>query len=235
MKFRLVEDMITVQDKLNPVLWDSNNQLKTDIKKKILELVEEFRSTLDIPLKVLDVNIVGSNASYNYTKKSDIDVHIITNFDEYGYPEELVQAAMNSFKANFNSKYDVKYKGYDVEIYVEDVKSSPQSNGIYSVLKDEWIKEPVKLQPVDVQLEPELSEYKDLIDDALKSNNVEQINSIIDDLYVLRRNSLVSEGEFSAGNLIFKQLRNDGLLDALKEKRVELASRELSVESLRNI
>ena len=92
MKFTLVESflteaLVTIQDELNPVLW-SDNKLRPEIKEKIMDLINEFQSTLDIPLTILDINIVGSNASYNYTDKSDVDVHIITNFDEYGYPEE---------------------------------------------------------------------------------------------------------------------------------------------------
>lgn len=233
MQFTLVESFlneaaVTIQDKLNPVLW-SDNKLRPEIKEKIMDLINEFQSTLDIPLTILDINIVGSNASYNYTDKSDVDVHIITNFDEYGYPEELVQAAMNSFKTNFNNKYDVKYNGFDVELYVEDVKSSPQSNGIYSVVRDEWIKEPIKLEPIDVDLEPEYSNYVNRINKILTNGNESDILKVIDDLYLLRRNSLVVDGEFGKGNLVFKTIRNDGLLDALKERRIELASKELSI------
>ena len=233
MKFTLVESflnetLVTIQDELNPVLW-SDNKLRPEIKEKIMELVTEFNSTLDIPLTILDINIVGSNASYNYTDKSDVDVHIVTNFEEYGYPKEFIEAAMNSFKTNFNNKYDVNYGGYNVEIYVEDVKSSPNSNGIYSVVRDEWIKEPTKLQPVDVDLEPEYSLFIDRINEILNNGTEEDILRVIDDLYLLRRNSLVVDGEFGKGNLIFKTIRNDGLLDALKERRVELASKELSI------
>lgn len=233
MKFTLVESflneaMVTIQDELNPVLW-SDNKLRPEIKEKIMDLVNEFQSTLDIPLTILDINIVGSNASYNYTDKSDVDVHIITNFEEYGYPKEFVEAAMNAFKTNFNNKYDVTYSGYNVEVYVEDIKSSPQSNGIYSVVRDEWIKEPVKLQPIEVELEPELTEFTKRINQIIMSGSEQDIVNIIDDLYLLRRNSLVVDGEFGKGNLIFKTIRNDGLLDALKEKRVEISSKELSI------
>lgn len=233
MNFKLVksflnEAMVTVRDELNPVLW-SNHKLRPEVKEKIMELVDEFNSTLDIPLTILDINIVGSNASYNYTDKSDVDVHIVTNFEEYGYPQEFVQAAMNAFKANFNNKYDITYGGYNVEVYVEDVKSSPQSNGIYSVLSDSWIKEPAPLPQIDVDLEPELTEFTDRINQILTTGTELDIIKVIDDLYLLRRNSLVVGGEFDKGNLIFKQLRNDGLLDALKERRIEISSKELSL------
>ena len=233
MKFTLVESflnetLVTIQDELNPVLW-SDNKLRPEIKEKIMDLVNEFQSTLDIPLTILDINIVGSNASYNYTDKSDVDVHIVTNFEEYGYPKEFIEAAMNSFKTNFNNKYDVNYGGYNVEVYVEDVKSSPNSNGIYSVVRDEWIKEPVKLQPIDIDLEPEYSLFVDRINEILNNGTEEDIIRVINDLYLLRRNSLVVDGEFGKGNLIFKTIRNEGLLDALRERRVELASQELSI------
>lgn len=233
MKFKLVESLLTeasvvIHDELNPVLWDGMT-LRDEVRTKILDLVKEFQSTLDIPLTILDINIVGSNASYNYTEKSDVDVHIVTNFEEYGYPQELVQAAMNSFKSNFNTKYDVTYGGFNVEVYVEDVKSAPQSNGIYSVVDNEWIKEPVKLDPISVDLEPEYSEMTDRINSILTSGTEQDIINVVDDLYVIRRNSLVQGGEFGKGNLIFKQIRNDGLLDALKDRRVELASQELSI------
>jgi len=71
--------------------------------------------------------------------------------------------------------------------------------------------------------------FVDRINDILTSGTEEDIIRVIDDLYLLRRNSLVVDGEFGKGNLIFKTIRNDGLLDALKERRVELASKELSI------
>ena len=225
----LNEELIVYKDKLNPVLWDENDSLKPEVREKILELVNEFNNNLETPLAILDVELVGSNASYNYNDKSDVDVHIITNFSNYGDPEELVSAAVNAFKTNFNKAYNVDYDGYNVEIYVEDVNSSPMSNGIYSVLRDEWIKKPEPIDPIDVELEPELTDYRKRINTILQGDSVEDIQNMIDALYVLRRNSLATGGEFSKGNLIFKAIRNDGLLDGLKNKKVELRSKELSI------
>ena len=226
----LKEELYNNNSTLNPILWE-NNKLKPQVREKILDLVDAFQNTLDIPLKILDINIVGSNASYNYNNNSDVDIHIITNFEQYGYPEELVQAAMQSFKTNFNNKLNVKYGGFNVELYIEDVNSSPQSNGIYSVMEDKWIKEPKKLEPIEVDLEPEYSQCTKQINELLNDNNTqsEDITEFIDRIYVLRRNSLLKDGEFGKGNLIFKKLRNEELLDKLKEKKNELLSKELSI------
>ena len=39
------------------------------------------------------------------------------------------------------------------------------------------------------------------------------------------------DGEYGKGNLIFKELRNQGVLQALKDKKVELETKEMSLES----
>ena len=40
------------------------------------------------------------------------------------------------------------------------------------------------------------------------------------------------DGEFGEGNLVFKQFRNDGYLDTLKDRMYKVKSKELSLESL---
>ena len=229
----IVED-IKSNDKLNPVIWDDDGHLKPDVREKILQIANEFKSSISdfIDLNIIDIEIVGSNAAYNYTDKSDIDVHIITDFNDYGNPDELVQAAMNANKANFNRSYDIDFKGYNVEVYVQDIKSTVTSNGIYSVFEDRWIKEPVKLDIPDIDLEPELSEKIKEANKLLKSGTYEDIRKYIDSLYILRRHGLAQDGEYSKGNLIFKEIRNLDLLDNLKSKLVDLRSKELSIESI---
>ena len=47
----------------------------------------------------------------------------------------------------------------------------------------------------------------------------------------MRKDSLAINGEFGKGNLIFKQLRNEGLLSLLRDKIKDLTSKKLSLES----
>lgn len=224
----LTEHTVLIHDELNPVLWDGM-ELRPEVKDKILAIVEEFQSTLDIPLDILDVNLVGSNASYNYTDKSDVDVHIVTDFEEYGYPMELVNAAMQAFKKVFNDTYDIDFDGYNVELYVEDVNTSPNSNGIYSVLNDTWIKVPAKLEPVEIELEPEYTDFCNRIDAIAENGTGQDVVDMMNELKMLRRNSLAVDGEFGKGNLIFKQLRNNDYISKLKDRKIVLASEELSI------
>ena len=228
----LLKEKFEIHDTLNPKLW-FNNKLKDDVKQKIVQIVEQFVSTCDVPLHIVDVHIVGSQASYNYTQYSDLDVHIISNFELVDCSKEILQVAYNSVKTKFNSDYDITIKDIDVELYVEDVKSSVTSNGIYSLYEDSWIKFPKKLTNVpNVDVSDEVSLWTTKINNAISSNDSERIEKIIDDLYLERQSSLYSDGEYGKGNQLFKEIRNLGLLDRLKDSYKSSRSKELSLESL---
>jgi len=230
----LVENL-EIHDTLNPKLWDSNDKLIPDVRDKILEIVEEFKKNVkemtDLELNPLDIYIVGSNASYNYTSHSDVDVHIVINFDTIDENSGLVQSLMNFQKSSFNSGYDISIHGIDVELYVEDLNSTALSNGVFSVMQDQWIKKPEKIEVEEIDINDDVDEWKEKINAALDSKSADDIGKVIDDLYILRKNSLLSGGEFSEGNLVFKSIRDLELLQDLKDSYTKLRSKELSLEN----
>lgn len=218
---------------LNPKLWE-NGKLKKDVSERIIEIVGAFVERLLVTIDIIDIHIVGSNASYNYTDNSDIDVHIVTNFETIGSPEEVVQALYNSERARFNSAFEITIKGIPVEIYVEDVRTGTASNGIYSVINDEWIKKP-KRQAVtvrDMTNDESVLAWEKRIKDALLADTSDEIREVINALYLMRKNSIASEGEYGYGNLVFKELRNRGLLDKLKNAYDDRLEDELTLEAL---
>ena len=119
--FSKYNENLVIHKTLNPLIWDSNtNKLKQDVAQRLLEIVEQFKSTLEVPLNVIDIHIVGSQASYNYTEYSDLDVHIVTNFELLDASPELLQAMYNAVKAKFNTDYDITVKGINVELSKEE-------------------------------------------------------------------------------------------------------------------
>lgn len=58
------------------------------------------------------------------------------------------------------------------------------------------------------------------------------ISDFIEDLYDLRKESIATDGEYGIGNLVFKEFRNRGYLDKLKDMKNEERSKELSLEKL---
>ena len=219
-----------MQKELNPKLWE-DKKLKRDVREAIIDIVSEFMDNLIIPVEILDVRVVGSNASYNYTEHSDLDVHIISNLELVGSPTEIVQALYNSERSNFNRTHNIKIKGIDVELYVEDVNSSVTSNGIYSVIDDIWIKEPQMVKERSVKIDKkELHDLVNSVKSVLADGDSNDIKDCINMLYLMRKDSIAIDGEYGVGNLLFKEIRNRGLLNALKDKYNEMISDELTLE-----
>lgn len=219
-----------MQKELNPKLWE-DKKLKRDVREAIIDIVSEFMDNLIIPVEILDVRVVGSNASYNYTEHSDLDVHIISNLELVGSPTEIVQALYNSERSNFNRTHNIKIKGIDVELYVEDVNSSVTSNGIYSVIDDIWIKEPQIIKERSVKIDKkELRDLVNSVKSVLADGDSGDIKDCINMLYLMRKDSIAIDGEYGIGNLLFKEIRNRGLLSALKDKYNEMISDELTLE-----
>ena len=229
----MILESFEVHDTLNPKIWTSDNKLRPEVQDKILKIVQEFKDYIEAPLWVSDIHLVGSNASYNYHDTSDLDVHIVANYDLVDAPKELLQAFYNVQRANFKSTYDISLHGVEVELYVEDINASAVTNGIYSVLEQRWIKFPKKLTNIiQPDIDSDVEEWEKVINDAIEAKDIDTITQLIDDVYLLRKNSLATDGEYGAGNLTFKELRNRELIQKLKDARNELISQGLSLEAL---
>lgn len=63
-----------------------------------------------------------------------------------------------------------------------------------------------------------------------RQSKLEKIDNLIEDIYNIRKEGMEEEGEYSIKNLIFKEFRNLGYLDNLKELRKKEISKELSLE-----
>lgn len=228
--------MIEYHKTLNPKLW-LDNKLIPEVKTKLIEIYQTFINKLkenEIPIDVVDVLLLGSNASYNYTDNSDIDLHIVTDFEDLGLNNTLAQIFYNNEKSKFNDDYDISIKGLPVEVYIEDINAGTKSNGIYSLLQDKWIKFPEYNPPKEVDYSFLLNVYQNKVNNALQGTP-EQIKSTINEIKMLRKISLMNDGEYSKGNLVFKELRNNGSIDNLYNKLHELTSKELSLEKINNL
>lgn len=221
-------------DELNPDLWE-NDELKSEVKDKLLEIVNKFKENLsedDIELDIKDIVIIGSNANYNYTEQSDIDLHIVADTSVYEDQKELAVKLYDAYKRLFNNKYDPTIYGHEVEIYVEPDNIRANSNGMYS-LNTGWLKFPenTAIPALDeTELQSLVSDYEEKIQNA---DSIDEIDNVINDLYILRQQSILSDGEYGIGNQCFKEIRNLGLLKELKDKKVQLETEEMSLtESL---
>ena len=227
---------------LNNKLFTKEEMLKDKVRDKMLEIVNEFLNDLkeqDIKIKVDDILLIGSNASYNYTKDSDIDLHILANTKSVKYDADIAAALYGAYRTIFNKNLDIFLYDIPLEIFVETEDSPRVSNGVYSVKKNKWIKKPVveDIPEYDTKTLNELVEkwetkYKNLAADieADKLKDEKRVVNMLEDIYDKLRKKGIAKGEYSIENLAFKELRNKGYLDKLKDFRNELVSKRLSLE-----
>ena len=223
-------EKLEVHDTLNPKIWTSDNKLQHDVRQKILDVLDLFKKFCELTIPVVDIYHVGSNAYYNYNDNSDLDMHIIVNFDLIDGSKEVVGMMYNLQRSAFNRDYDISVHGVPIEIYVEDVSgTSVTSNGIYSVFKDKWLKFPKRIEVPIIDTSDAVSRWEKRINYELTKGTYQSVSDVINKLYAMRKNSILVDGEFGKGNQIFKDIRNLGLLSELKDKLKELTSKEYSL------
>ena len=235
-------ESVEKHESLNSKLFTKDEVLKDKVRDKMLEIVDEFLDNLkeqDIKIKVDDVLLIGSNASYNYTKDSDIDLHILANSNGTSYSPEVADALYSAYRSLFNKSLDISIYDIPLEIFVEIENSQRVSNGVYSVKKNKWVKKPVQEDIPDYDKEAlnKLvdtweTKCKELIKDieADKLDDEKKVVKMLEDIYEKLRKKGVAKGEYSTENLAFKELRNKGYLDKLKDYKNELTSKRLSLE-----
>jgi hypothetical protein len=209
------------QNSLNPKLWDEFH-LKGNLQEKFLEIAKHFYEFLETDATILDIILIGSNANYNWTKYSDIDLHVVINYLEVGDNLHLVEQYLRAKKSIWNTNYPLKYKGMNIELYAQDSNDELHSSvGVYSLYHNKWIRKPsadiISIDDSDIEHKAAPYEYEI---NALKSDDPNldyKIKDILDRLRNLRASGLEASGEYSIENLAYKHLRNKGYLGKLKE------------------
>lgn len=217
------------KETLPPQIFDKNNVLKKDAKSSLMKIAKFFLKFLDMDLKVEDLILTGSAANYNWSDYSDIDLHILVDFENESTDTITLKNYFDSKKNIWNKDYDIKFKDFDVELYVQDIDEQHTSTGVYSLMKDSWIVEPKKEEAfIDYKkLYDKANEYSKVIDDLISSDEPDEsklvsIDKLKDKLKKYRKLGLEKGGEQSIENLVFKALRRNGDIDRLANLKKEL-------------
>lgn len=230
-----------IKKELCPDVWE-DSKMKSNIRERLIIIANEYLNTFNINFKVLDIILIGSLASYNWSEYSDFDLHILTNYDEIDDNRVLVEDFLKLHKKNWNKNFNITIKGYDVELYVDDVKNEKTHiNGIFSILNDKWVIKPKEVDPkIDINLvevkaamlmeeieEIELRVDNDIDFDLIKKD----INDVWDKIKKYRKDGIASpEGEFSTGNLIFKYLRRNEYIGRVVELKQKIVEKKYSMD-----
>lgn len=157
-------------------------------------------------------------------------------------PDNLYPLLYSAYRSIWNKNHEIDFYGIPVEIFVETddteqldearQQTALKSNGIYSVLNDSWIKEPVaeSIPNIDqAAFEELLNEWENKYFEIKENPSKDAIEKFIEDIYELRKTSIADDGEYGLGNLVFKECRNLGYLDNLKDLKRDIVNKELSL------
>lgn len=227
----LVSTAVIFHKRLNPKLW-TKGRLKPNIRYKLLKTASNFVDFIDIEkLNLQDITLSGSNAGYTYSRASDIDLHLIVKID----PDQahILKPLFDAKKNLYNFTYDIKVKNIDVELYVQDSEQPHTSAGIYSVLDDRWLKTPQAVQDTldRHSVNEKYKHLKSKIKLALRSNNIDDVRRVHDDIKKMRQHGLSQHGELGVENITFKVLRAKGLIEKLRNHISKLEAGSLSLET----
>ncbi len=229
-----LEDAVKFNDQLNPAIWQGE-KMKPEVRERLLTIAEDFKEFLGLTdIEVKDITVSGSNAGYTYTPYSDIDLHLVVDIPQAD-ANEVYRELFDAKKYQYNDLHNITIGGYDVELYVEDARKQPVSQGIYSVLNNDWVKIPLK-RKATVNDEAVRSKFEDLghrIESAVDSKDLDTIDQLSRKIKNMRQAGLAASGELGAENLAYKMLRNQGVIKKLYDARAAAKDAELSLNERR--
>lgn len=232
---------IKMNDTLSPLIWESEETLKPEVRKTLLMNAKRFIEFSDAEnLKFNDIILTGSMANYNYNENSDLDVHIILDFNQISENKEFVGDFFKLKKQLWADKLPIQVKGHDVEMYFQDAAEPHHSSGTYSLIKNDWIRKPTKkiinVDSADVQLKAAdiMNAIEDLDQNKNKENFLKKHEALKNKIKKYRQTGLDTGGEFSIENLVFKILRNTGYLEKIVSLKNDYLTQELSLNEFMN-
>jgi hypothetical protein len=215
---------------LNPVIWD-HDALKPDVRGALLRMAQDFLEFVDVPVKVKDIVITGGNVNYTYTKDSDIDLHIVADFDAVKCDREVAEL-FDTKRLLYKRQHTLEIRGIPVELYIEDHRTPGVTAGMFSVTGDRWLRKPSRVVPkYDEQaLKHQVTNWRKILQRAMMTGDLQVCRKALKLLRVYRKKGLAtSAGEFSIPNLVYKSLRNDHVIDGMTRLIDRLHDQELNL------
>jgi hypothetical protein len=222
---------------LNPVIWSNDNQIIPDIRRKLLTIANKVADDVATKVKIKNIYLTGSLATYKWTAASDFDLHIVVDILEK-HAENTMSEYLDLRCKIFNMEHSIFIKGYKVEVNMKEQEVFLKDKAVYDLLKNEWIilPNPKTRSLDDSEVLSLTSEYQSKIDNLIDSDgDIVEVDQLKNDIKSLRINGLREDGEYSIGNLTFKKLRNTNYIEKLFNFKKEKVDRELSLESFKFI
>lgn len=213
---------------LNPLLWQGE-ELHPEVKEALLKIAQDFIEYVEVPFEVSDLVLTGSQLGYFYTKHSDLDLHIIVDFNTVDCDREAAEL-FDTKRLLYKKQYDISIHGVPVEVYIED-SNFPAVSATYSLSQGWKVKPESQPQEIDTDEIVRMSKiWSTVIGKAVESNDLETGRKVLKMLRNYRRLGLKQTGEYGIENLVYKTLRNSKIIEKLMNMIGNLHDQSLSIK-----
>lgn len=232
--FQSLRLTLRYHDKLNIKFWDEN-AIRPEVRDKLLQIGYKWAEFAKIPLEAIkDIILVGGNANYNYTRFSDLDLHLVVDKSQIADCPELLDDYLRDKKKLWALIHDIKIYSHPVELYAQDENDPlPANQGVYSISDDQWILEPrrTEVNLSDPLLIRKVRAMVEKIDELIENeaNDSDVLRKLQKRIRDMRASAIQQGGEFALENLVFKEIRNRGYLDKLSTHIKNLEDTNLSL------
>lgn len=232
-------DSFKKNDILAPRIWDGFD-LNPRARLKLLDIADDFWDFANVTwAKRKGIHLTGSICNFNWSKFSDIDLHIVVDFSEIDERKDFVQEYFDAKKNEWNNEHSkLKIYGYPVELYVEDVNAETASGGLYDLEKNDWIRKPnsdnikqIGLDKYEIKnksaklmtsIDDLYGELNSTDDDAELREIGKKAHRLLNKIKRMRKFGLQRGGESDTFNIIYKVLRRAGYMEMLWKLNSEL-------------
>ena len=223
---------------LNNLIWD-----KTQIKKNVYDMfynyVKDWLKFINVPMHMVhDIYFTGSNASYGYHERSDIDINIIVRITD---ESQRINTSWKYGEWRYQNRI-LQFHGHDIDLvtyFFDDHKIADtrlgyfKDQGNFSLFKGQWNQVPTDQGGAVLIPEQFFETYQ-----TQKSNLERVINydfgvdtdqTIIDSMISYRKfvkgryKDMLLDGDYCNSQLVIKSLNKEGTIkkyhDHIFEKR----------------
>ena len=229
-----------IQESLNEDFWVGPDlKLKPDVRERLLEIVNDFWADLELDyVDIIDIIFTGSLSNYNWSVFSDVDLHIVIDFDQIAGKEEVIREFFLAKKSLWNRTHEITIFGFEVELYVQDNDEPHEATAIYSVLNDEWNVKATRVDPIidwrsvkgkAAGMIDQIIKVAELYEDEDYEEAHKYATKLKNKIRRFRKSGLETGGEYSTENLAFKVLRRSDNLQRLSYLHADSYDRMMSL------
>lgn len=218
---------------LAPKIWINGDELNPKVRLRLLDIADDFWEHTNVSwVEPIGMVLTGSICNYNWSKYSDIDLHIVVDFKDVDDRKEFVQEYFDGKKNEWNNEHEgLKIYGFPVELYVEDIDANSSSGGMYDLENNQWIRKPNpddiksigldkfeikhKSASIMTKIDDMENELHSTTDKVVSDKIGKRANRLLKKIKDMRNTGLERGGESDPLNIIYKVLRRTEYLDKL--------------------